>query len=295
MRRLPRQALRAVAVRRPRLSYSLARGLARLTLPLFRNVTASQIQAVLPHLDRGQAERARHAILAGSFATDALHAALERSTRDPLYPEVIPNPRIAQLTPPVILATFHVGPLPALAPVLTATPGDVLALHRNEWPNRAGLNMLQVGEGEWDRARMLYRAVETLRSAGSVFVVLDEENAATIPAPFFDRSIQLARGGFALARITGAPIVPFAIRWEGRSVGVTFGDPISEPAEEDMARAAAAWLERHLCDFPGQLDLRWIELLAARPADRPVDQQGAQLLQLPGMVRPTGAQRSRDT
>jgi lauroyl/myristoyl acyltransferase len=267
--------LRAVAARRPRQSFTLARALAYVTLPLSRQVTAAQVRTVFSQLDDAAAKRVRRSVLATSLGADALHAALEQGGKRPLYPEVRPNEAIATLRPPLILATFHLGPLAALGPVLMDVPGHVLALHRHRWPNRIGLDMLEVGDGEWGHARSLLRAVETLREGGSVFAVLDEDDATTIDAPLLGRTVALARGAFALARMTGTPIVPLAIRWRGSAVEVTFGEPISEATEAEMAAAATAWLERYLIESPGEITARTFALLGA--ADGAREKQGAQL------------------
>jgi hypothetical protein len=94
-------------------------------------------------------------------------------------------------------------------------------------------------------------------------------DAATLEAPMLGTTISLARGPFALARITHTAIVPLAARQAGRRIAISTGDPIApDVGEQAMAVAAAAWLEGYLREFPGEISLRTLEILGLPPTTR---------------------------
>ena len=71
----------------------------------------------------------------------------------------------------------------------------------------------------------------------------------------FGATVGLARGPLAFSRLTGAPIVPFVLRWDGAaSARAVVGDPIGPEAEEQVAAdAVAGWFEAYLRADPAQL------------------------------------------
>lgn len=76
------------------------------------------------------------------------------------------------------------------------------------------------------------------------------------------RRFAFARGAFALARLSRAPVVPIVARWQGASVLITCGDPVAPDDDaESMATAVAMWLERYLLEHPEQIGHRTLELL----------------------------------
>lgn len=89
----------------------------------------------------------------------------------------------------------------------------------------------------------------------------------TAPVPCFGRARAMARGPFALARLTGAPLIPLAAQLDGdRVVRVPAGPPLAgngagDALETSLAAAAAAWLEDTIRRSPGQLRrcvLQWL-------------------------------------
>lgn len=265
-------ALRLFASRWPRTGFSVAHALAWLTQPLGRGIAEARISAVFPELALAELQAARRRTWSTFLQGEALDAAVERPGRRSVHPEIVPNPTFAELRPPLILASFHVGPFAALGAVLEQLGGEVLVVHRGRFAPRRGVTLVRAGENEWERARTFHRAVTTLRSGGFVFTALDgygEEGyeASTLDASMLGGTISLARGGFALARITGTPIVPLVARWRGSMVEITIADPIpAAPGEEAMAATAARWLERYLREFPGEISLRTLEILRLPPS-----------------------------
>jgi hypothetical protein len=98
-----------------------------------------------------------------------------------------------------------------------------------------------------------------------VVVALDIVPGPGFRVPFLSRSIQLARGPFALARIAGAPVRPLVARWRGGGVEVEAGEALAAPASEEEALAgeAARWLERYLLESPAELGLGLLRSLLA--------------------------------
>lgn len=210
---------------------------------------------------------ARRRIWSNLLLGRALHAAATRPGRRPLHPDVTAEPAATQLAPPLILAFAHIGPYQALGWLLERLGGDVLALvERGGFVPRPGMTIVTTGEDEWSGARALARAVATLRSGAFVFLALDGEEAATIEAPALGGTVALARGPFALARLTGTPIVLLVARWRGLSIEIGLGDAIRPSHDEHvMAAEAAAWLERYLRNFPGELSPHVLNALRLPP------------------------------
>jgi hypothetical protein len=267
------RALRLFASRRPRAGFALALGLAWLTQPLGRGVPEERIRGLLPELGPHAVRAARRRTWSNFLQGEALDAALARAGDREVHPRIVALPAPERLPPPLILATFHIGALPALAAVLERLDGEVIAVHRGRFAPRPGVTLVRTGDDEWERARTLDRAVRALRAGGFVFTALDgygEDGyeAATLEAPMLGGSVALARGGFALARIADVPMVPIVARWRGSSVEVECGDPI-QPARDEgaMAAAVAAWLERYLRAFPGEISTRTTEIVS-RPGRR---------------------------
>jgi hypothetical protein len=240
--------------------------LAWLTQPLGRGIPEQQIHALVRELDTAGLRAARRRTWSNFLMAEALDAALERpGARNP-HPRLLPTPA-TDLRPPLIIASFHLGPFPALGAVLEHLDGDVLVVHRGRFAPRPGLTLVRAGEDEWERARTFHRAVKELRSGGFVYVALDgfgeaDYDAATIDVPMLGGTASLARAGFALVRITGAPLVPMVARWRGTHVEMAYGEPI-EPGltEEAMAAATAGWLERYLREHPGEINRRTVEII----------------------------------
>src|SRR5204862_7323569 len=129
------------------------------------------------------------------------------------------------------------------------------------------LTLLWTGDDEWARARALQQAIGTLRAGGFVYLAMDgfgEQgyDAATVEAPLLGGSVELARGGPALARMTGTPLVPMGARWRGTRAEIVCGTPIPGSSDEQaMAAATAAWLESYLLERPGEISQRALEIL----------------------------------
>jgi hypothetical protein len=265
------KTVRRSVARWPRFAFALARPLAWLLRPLGRGVSEESLAALFPELSRGRLEAARRRSWSNFLQAEALTASVKRIREGKLHPEIVSNRDLADVRPPLILASFHIGLYPAVGEVLRRLTGDVLVVHRGGLAPRPGVTLVPTGETEWERARAFHRAVAGLRSGAFVYTTLDGGfreggyDAPSVEAPMLGGTISLARGGFALARISGTQILPVVARRAGRTVVIVCGDPIPPGPEEAMAAAAAAWLGHYLREFPGEISLRTLEVLRPPP------------------------------
>ena len=198
---------------------------------------------------------ARNRIFAAHLEEDDARLAQELMSR--------PFPDLARLRPPFIVGSFHVGALQALRAALTWLPAPVLVLRLGyRTPTLPTHTVLAVGETAQQRAALFARALAHLRSGGVVVLALDYVTGPAFRVPFLGRSLELARSPFAMARLAGAPLWPVAVRWRGGAVDIEVGDELTadrsscpEACEEEMAMAAARWLEKYLRSDPGETGL----------------------------------------
>lgn len=258
--------LRRLARAWPHGAVVAAQALAALTRPLRHGVRDDWIAAVFPRLDHDARRAVRQETWESFLKGEAAEAGVRRRRNQRDYPPLLPSEALDALRPPLIVASFHVGPFQALGVVLRSI-GEPYIVTREQFLGRPGSTMLHEGDDELQRARTLNRTVGGLRSGGVVLVMLDglrvdEATAGTIEVPMLGRSLPLARGAFALARISGVPIVPIVVRWRGTAMAVTIGDRIGpDLGEAGMAAAAGGWLERYLIERPGQIGVFLLDLL----------------------------------
>lgn len=262
------RALRLFASHWPRPSFGVAHLLAFLSRPLGRGIPEARLATLFPELDPRALRDARRRTWSTFLKVEALGAALEGPGARPVHPRLVATPALTDLRGPLILTSFHIGAYPAIGAAFEQLPGNVLVLHRGGFAPRPGVTLVPPGQDEWERARAFKRALETLRSGRFVFVAVDggyrEDGyeSSTVGAPFFGGTITLARGAFALARITGTPIVPLVARWEGSRVAISSAAAIApRPDDREMAAAAARWLESYLREFPGEVSPRTLEAI----------------------------------
>jgi len=267
LKRLVVGALRSLAAFWPRAGVGVAHALAAITRPLGHGIADEWLARTFPELSPAARRGVRQRTWASFLKGEAVDAAVMHRSGRRAYPRLVAGGAIHELSPPLILASFHVGPHQALAAVLRALPADVLGIDRGQFAPRGDFTLLPAGEDEWERARTFHRALAGLRAGAFVFVDLDahdpeEFDVSTIDAPVLGRTLPLARGAFALARISGTPIVPLVARWRGTAIEVVIGDAIPAVASErDMALAAGAWIDGYLRDRPGEISVFLLERL----------------------------------
>lgn len=171
---------------------------------------------------------------------------------------------------PLIFLTCHAGPVFALGCAFSRLGIRPLAIRRtNGWyPATPGIDLAPSdGPGE-SRAAAFASGLSRLRDGGLVLMAADARGFSTTHAvPFFGRGVAPARGPFALARMTGAPIVPIVARDTSQgSVTLLLGEPLQVQgrgtgAESALAAAAMAWFESYISRHPEELwvgSLRWL-------------------------------------
>lgn len=259
--------LRRLAGWWPRGGVLAAHVLAVLTRPLGHGIADDWLVAVFPELTPDRRRTVRQSTWESFLKGEATEAGVRRAKGPRDYPRLVPNPALSALRPPVVVASFHVGPYQALGATLSPLPGEALIVDREQFGARPDVTMVAGGDDEWQRARTFHRALGTVRAGGTVLTMLDGAHTddypvSTIHVPMLGRSLPLARGAFALARIGRAPIVPIVLRWRGTAMDATVGDPIApDLGEERMAAAAAEWLERYLRRVPDEISVFVLERL----------------------------------
>jgi hypothetical protein len=176
--------------------------------------------------------------------------------------------------PPVIFVTWHLGPAFALGGAFKRVGLRVFVVRRAVgYRTTAHLDVATTAGGPDARAAVFRQALARVRDGGHVIMAADGlEAGLTPPVRCLDRWVPMARGPFALARLTGAPLIPVVAQWtdDGR-IRIVVGDRLAGAAagaafETAQAAAAADWLDVYLRLSPAQLwlcSLRWL-LDAAR-------------------------------
>lgn len=239
-------ALAAILARAPRFALVLTDLVARLTLHAGRRRAPRDLDA--RELRRFWMNHVRQHVLSACVrrhGTRALHALL------------LPSRELDALQPPCILVTFHVGPIQAFSAVLERL-GRTLVLREGRHSRDVA-----VADTSGDGAALgIVRGVRWLREGGFVFLALDPHTASRVHAPFRGRTLRLARGAFALARMTGVPLVPVVARWRGSRIELVMGDAITGSDEDVLAASIARWLESYLDAHPGEISPRTLFLLS---------------------------------
>jgi lauroyl/myristoyl acyltransferase len=172
---------------------------------------------------------------------------------------------VAGIRGPAILTLFHAGALHAVGSALERLPVPVLAFRQGVLARpRGSLQSVTELDTEAERAAAFHRALVHLRGGGVVAMTADLAPGASIDVPLFGATLHLARGPFALARLTGAPLVPVAVRREGDRIVVSAAEPIAGGDERAMAVALAAWLEAWLRERPADLSIALVNELLRR-------------------------------
>jgi hypothetical protein len=267
--RLVEPALRHPRHRRVALSLAGALGSIRNRLSR-RWPDPEQVRTLFPALSRSEAARVAWRIAALEARNRLLVECVRRAGAGPVRPLVEAPEAFATLRPPLLLGTFHVGAVHALEPALEKLPGPVLALRQGRlYPADLPVEVVSTEGNEQSRATVFLRALAHLQAGGFVVTALDVVPGAGLVAPCLGRTLELARGPFALARLAGVPVVPLAARWQKGRVKVAMGESLTSSGETELAAAAALWLESYLLESPGELGLGLLRsLLSSRPAPR---------------------------
>jgi hypothetical protein len=258
------RSLLPVAAARPSIGYAAAGALGSLRNRLSRRWPAPQeVRRALPHLERGAAAAVAWRIAAQEARNRLLVAAVRRLGLAAIRELVDTPAAVVSLRPPSILATFHVGAMQALGPAFErlCAPTLVLRLGRLYSPTFPVELEATSGDPQQGSAAFL-RALDTVRGGGFVAMAVDLPTGAAVRCPFLSGSIDCARGPFALARLTGAPLLPLTARWRRGRIAVEIAEPLHaragmEPAaaEAELAARTVVWLSDYLTAAPAELGL----------------------------------------
>jgi lauroyl/myristoyl acyltransferase len=173
------------------------------------------------------------------------------------------EPQGAGIGQQAVITGFHFGPVAALADVLRVSPRRVTALHRMGWAQPPNVDYLAVAHDERGRVAAFHEVLEAVRGGASAFVLADHPEGLSVP--LLGGTITMQRGAFALARLTGLPVVALLPRWEGPRVHVRVAPAVAAvPDEHAMAAATALALERYLLEHPHAIGRKLLAELAAQ-------------------------------
>jgi hypothetical protein len=264
------RGLAPLAARHPRLAFPAASALGALRNRLSRRwPSPAQIQTLFPHLDRRPAERVSREIGGFEARNRLLIARLQRTGLERVRSLVRTSREFPELRPPLILGFFHTGAVQALGAAIERLPGPVLLLRQGSLYTPRPPVHLETTEGDGQqRATAFRRALAHLAAGGFVVVAFDVVPGPGFRVPCLGRTIELARGPFAMARLTGAPLVPLVARWRRSGVEVEIGEALSAGLETDpkameiaLAASAARWLEGYLLESPAEIGLGLVRSL----------------------------------
>jgi hypothetical protein len=270
--------LARLAAHNPRLAFRLGSGLGAMRNRLTgRWPAAREVAALFPGLSPSDSMRIAGAIGGLEERNEVFVRCVRRTGIECMrHPVEVPD-AFRTMEGPCILGTFHVGAVHTAGVALEILGKPVLALRSGYlFTPRAPVELQSTAGGTQQRAAAFARALEYLKHGGIVLMALDIAPAGAIETECLGRPLALARGPFALARMTGAPIAPLAIRWTRRGTAVVIGTPLqserlseasTDPTyfELGLARAASRWLEAYLRQTPSELSLGLIRELLYRP------------------------------
>lgn len=263
-----------LALQRPRPALSAAAALGSVRNRLSRRwPSPEQVRTLFPALAPREAARVAWRIGALEARNRLLAEGIRRTGVAPFRPLVrTPPGSFLGLRPPLLLGTFHMGAMNVLGPALERLQGPVLVLRQSRLsPAGSAVEVVTTGGDDQSRAAAFQRALTHLEARGFVVSALDVTSGPGLGAPCLGRNFELARGPFALARLTGARIVPLAARWCRSEVEVAAGEALAPaPASESaLAAAAAHWLEIYLLESPCELSLGLLRALLGSAGLRP--------------------------
>lgn len=250
----------------PRSAFAAARAAGSLRHRLSRRwPAADEVARILPGLRTEEAAAIARRIAEEEAMQRVLAKAMRWFGTAPLRDVVSMDAALEAIRGPAILTLFHAGALHAVGAALERLPVPVLAFRQGVLLRpRGALTSVTDLDTDAERAAAFHRALVHLRGRGIVAMTADLAPGAAIDVPLFGRTLRLARGPFALARLTGAPLVPVAVRREGDRIVVSSAEPIAGGDERTMALALGAWLEAWLREHPADLSLALVNELLRR-------------------------------
>lgn len=252
----------------PRLALTLAGAGGALRNRLTRRWPAGhEVAALFPDISNSRVLQTAAAIGALEERNAVFVRSVRRAGIASMRTLVTISDAMGNLEGPGIFVTFHLGAIQTTAVALEAIGKPALAFrHGVLFEARPPVEHATSKGDAQRRANEFIRALHYLKRGGFVMMALDAAPGTTIATECLGRPLALARGAFALARMTGAPIIPLTVRWTPQGAHAVIDAPLL-PAEAPvgaldiaslelaLAQAAARWLERYLRDSPQELTL----------------------------------------
>lgn len=245
----------------------------------------AEVQRLLPDLAPRQAARVAWEVAGLAACNRHLAAASRHGDGDAVGALPLRAPAgFSRLRPPLILGFVHAGLVEGLGSALGHLAAPVVVLRHGHQRATAPppLVLVTTEGGEQGRAAAFLQAYASLQGGGFVAAALDVLPGAPgtgLPVSLLGRRLELARGPFALARLTGAPILPLAARRCRGGMEIVAGEPVAAgeragemgaaAREGELAGAVAAWFEIYLRGSPGELGLGLLRNLLAEAATEP--------------------------
>ncbi|MCB9733199.1 MAG: hypothetical protein H6745_11365 [Deltaproteobacteria bacterium] len=168
--------------------------------------------------------------------------------------------------------SWHLGPYrawPSAMALVGAPCVSAAHLPTADWPSTSRPFVVDTPAR---RLAFLKAAADALRTPGHVaFLALDGHEADhPVPIPFLGRALPLGTGAAALARLTGAALVPVTARFAagGRRLRFRSHPPVARPPGADdraFTAALAAFFERWARAHPDALVLEEVEHVLRAP------------------------------
>ncbi len=264
-RRSPLRALAALAPHAPRTVDAAIRAIARATYGRVGvTIDREDLRRLMPELSPGEADAVSRQAWLNHVRFLTLRPSRLRDRRDFVREALVDDGGLSRISGPAVLALIHTGPFFILEEALRRVPAPVAVLLMGDAPPGDGNLTFHTSVGDGHGMRAFSAGLATLKGGGFVVVGVDA-NPLSMLVPWFDRTIPLARGAFALSRIARAPIVPLVLRWEGCGGRVVLGDPIA-PLASDQAGAEAliGWMEAYVRANPTALVHHHVATWAAK-------------------------------
>jgi lauroyl/myristoyl acyltransferase len=171
-----------------------------------------------------------------------------------------------------ILADWHIGvPLMHVAALIKLGLSTIaLGLNPPVPATHPLPDSIRFAVGLDERSSFLMQALQQLRSGGVALIGVNGFlGEAFAEVPFLGRRTRVGRGAGALARLSGASILPVTCSWarSGARIDVAIHEPLPRPRvptkertafEDTLLAATARWFENYVRAHPEQLRLRWL-------------------------------------
>ena len=226
-------------------------------------VDATQVAALFPALSARRCAAIAREIEANRWRGAVVRRLVDRLGPDPLVRLTRvsgegPLVALREAGRPTVIVAWHAGIGVGVSAGLSRLGLPGLLLREDARPERFGMTHVRPAGGMAARAAAFQKAVRHLRGGGLVALYLDVDPVGPdrgAPFTFFGRRVGMKAGAAAMARLSGAAIVPVAPRWEAGRIHLVCGAPLAPSGGDDHAVTTSllAWWERTLGDHPGEL------------------------------------------